>query len=133
MGLAAGCDAADLGGGAGESASGGGVVGDADAGEQDALEGFAEQVGDGSVQEGHAGGADAERVGEQMQAALDQPGGKVDIPVVAVVDQGEVGRGHDDESRFPAEALIHAGPVGLCAQVTGADRRAEVGTVDAWR
>src|SRR6185369_7916537 len=105
-GLGRGGDAADGGGGAGRAGRGVRVEGDADAGEQQAVDGLAEEGGYLAVVEGHPGRAGAEGVGGQVQPAFGQPGGQLRVPVLRVAE-ASYGRGGDsDERRVAAQRLL---------------------------
>jgi hypothetical protein len=109
-------DVADRGGGTGQAARGGGVLGDTDAGEEQAVQGLAEQSGNHAVHECHPGGAGTGRVGLQVQPAFGYARGQVRLAIGPVIEGGHVGRGDGDEGRVAAERLVHAHPVKLVAQ-----------------
>ena len=73
-----------------------------------------------------------ERVGGQVQSALDEAGGELGLAVLAVVERAHVGRADHDERRVAREALVEGDAVELAPQLAGADGRGEVGpAVDA--
>ena len=78
------------------------------------------------------GGAGAERVGGQVQAALDEAGGELGLAVLAVVERAHVGGADHDERGVARQALVEGDAVELAPQLAGADGRREIGpAVDA--
>ena len=90
-----------------------------------AASGSPSERGDLGVVEGHARRAGAERVGGQVQPALDEPGPQLRRPVPTVVEPADVGARQHDERRVAAEVLVEAEPGELVAQVAGAQRCVE--------
>src|SRR6185437_8539536 len=126
-GLGSGGDAADAGGGAGRAGRGVRIEGDADAGEQQAVDGLTEEGGHLAVVEGHPGRASAEGVGGQVQPAFGQPGGQVRVPVRRIAE-ASYGRGGDsDERRVAAQRLLQAHPVQFVPHRRLAHRSRQIG------
>ena len=99
------------------------VLGDADAGEQQAVQRLAQQRRYQAVGEGHAGGTRAEGVGEQVQPALPPGRRELRFTVLPVIQGADVSRGKHDERCVTTEPLVEADVVELVAQLAGACRR----------
>ena len=85
------------------------------------------QAGDLAVEERHPGGAGAERVGGQVQPALDEARGELGLAVLAVVERAHVGRADHDERGVARRGPGRGDAVELAPQLAGADRRGESG------